>query len=321
MFMKAMWKEYGVDVHGNICNICWYILLFDINLFKLIYSFHSRAKGLCDDACFFKGGNSSLCKHISRYVSFIPFYIHCIFPIEISQRTARLTLRNARRLAWSLSWWLFLDNLKTQHLFKIHKQTLTVSWSLYPNGRRKVFWNTSSISLCQMTRWVFIFYLITCLANHLLFSHFDLSKRRASMLFSCTNAPELKRVIFLITPSFMMKLCRRPRRLWTSWKTIWRWVVPGFVTFISLIYLVDNTQENVNNLWHVDIKGIWSIPCHYIDSPVDKPDKWQLKSKVLAFQELPGWHNGENLATTLSKVLDHYDIQDKVSYAVLILCF
>ena len=64
-----------------------------------------------------------------------------------------------------------------------------------------------------------------------------------------------------------------------------------------------------------------AITVHYIDSPADQPDEWQLKSKVLAFQELPGRHNGENLATTLTKVLDRYDIQDKVSDSALVLCF
>jgi hypothetical protein len=69
MFTKAMQKEDGVDVHGNVCNICQYVLGFNINLFNLMYPFYSRAKGLHDEACFFRGGNSSLRKHISRYVS------------------------------------------------------------------------------------------------------------------------------------------------------------------------------------------------------------------------------------------------------------
>ena len=60
-----------------------------------------------------------------------------------------------------------------------------------------------------------------------------------------------------------------------------------------------------------------AITIHYINSPADQPDKWQLKSKVLTFQELPEQHNRENLATTLTEVLNHYDIPDKVSYSVL----
>ena len=64
-----------------------------------------------------------------------------------------------------------------------------------------------------------------------------------------------------------------------------------------------------------------AVTVHYIDSLVDQPDEWELKSKVLAFQELPRQHNGENLATTLAEVLNCYDIQDKVSYSLLILCF
>jgi len=64
-----------------------------------------------------------------------------------------------------------------------------------------------------------------------------------------------------------------------------------------------------------------AITVHYIDSLADQPDEWHLKSKVLAFQELPGRHNGQNLATTLTEVLDRYNIQDKVSYSVLVLSF
>jgi hypothetical protein len=62
-----------------------------------------------------------------------------------------------------------------------------------------------------------------------------------------------------------------------------------------------------------------AITAHYIDSPADQRDEWKLKSKVLAFQELPGQHNSENLATTLAEVLNRYDIQDKVSHFALIL--
>lgn len=64
-----------------------------------------------------------------------------------------------------------------------------------------------------------------------------------------------------------------------------------------------------------------AITVHYIDSPADQHDEWQLKSKILAFQELPGRHNGENLAATLAEALNRYDIQDKVSHPLLVLYF
>ena len=31
-----------------------------------------------------------------------------------------------------------------------------------------------------------------------------------------------------------------------------------------------------------------AVTGHYVDSPVDHPDEWELKSKVLTFKELPG---------------------------------
>ena len=55
--------------------------------------------------------------------------------IESSWCTARFTLRNARRLAWSLLWLPFLSNLKAWHPFKTHKWTLMALWSLYPSGQ------------------------------------------------------------------------------------------------------------------------------------------------------------------------------------------
>jgi len=60
-----------------------------------------------------------------------------------------------------------------------------------------------------------------------------------------------------------------------------------------------------------------TITAHYIDSPPDQPYEWQLKSKVLGFEELRGRHSGENMATMISEVLDGYDIKDKVRNCVL----
>jgi hypothetical protein len=33
----------------------------------------------------------------------------------------------------------------------------------------------------------------------------------------------------------------------------------------------------------------------------------------LGFEELLGWHSGENMATKISNVLDTYEIKDKVN--------
>jgi hypothetical protein len=56
-----------------------------------------------------------------------------------------------------------------------------------------------------------------------------------------------------------------------------------------------------------------AITAHYIDSPKDQPYEWQLKRKILGFEELQGRHSGENIATVISDVLDTYEIKDKVS--------
>ncbi|PPQ85072.1 hypothetical protein CVT26_005196 [Gymnopilus dilepis] len=57
-----------------------------------------------------------------------------------------------------------------------------------------------------------------------------------------------------------------------------------------------------------------AITAHYIDSPKDQPREWQLKSKVLAFEALKGRHTGANMATTISEVLDQYEINDKLGW-------
>ena len=55
-----------------------------------------------------------------------------------------------------------------------------------------------------------------------------------------------------------------------------------------------------------------AITAHYIESPKGDTYEWQLKSKILGFEELNGRHSGENMATTISNVLDTYEIKDKV---------
>jgi len=56
-----------------------------------------------------------------------------------------------------------------------------------------------------------------------------------------------------------------------------------------------------------------AITAHYIDSQKGDPYEWQLKSKILGFEELLGRHSGENMATTISNVLDTYDMVNNYS--------
>ncbi|KAK2459325.1 hypothetical protein APHAL10511_008680 [Amanita phalloides] len=58
-----------------------------------------------------------------------------------------------------------------------------------------------------------------------------------------------------------------------------------------------------------------AVTAHYIDTPPDQLNEWQLKSKVLALEELQGHHTGENMATKIIKVLEQYEIQDKIGWA------
>lgn len=49
-----------------------------------------------------------------------------------------------------------------------------------------------------------------------------------------------------------------------------------------------------------------AITAHYIN------DDWELKSELLAFEELEGSHTGENLAEVLYTILDLHRIKHKV---------
>jgi hypothetical protein len=57
-----------------------------------------------------------------------------------------------------------------------------------------------------------------------------------------------------------------------------------------------------------------AITAHYIDAPSDQPLEWELKSKLLGFEELQGSHTGANVAVKIIEVLDQYDIRDKASF-------
>ena len=51
---------------------------------------------------------------------------------------------------------------------------------------------------------------------------------------------------------------------------------------------------------------------HYISSPDDQPQDWELKSKQLAFTPFEGNHSGANMANILVQTVDHYGIREKM---------
>ena len=55
-----------------------------------------------------------------------------------------------------------------------------------------------------------------------------------------------------------------------------------------------------------------SLTAHYIDTPVDHPDTWELRSEQLLFQEILGRHTGKNIGEILSCAIDRYDLRGKV---------
>jgi hypothetical protein len=56
-----------------------------------------------------------------------------------------------------------------------------------------------------------------------------------------------------------------------------------------------------------------AITAHYINSPPDQPNEWSLKNNLLCFTEIDGNHGGANQASIMLRVIDRYDIRDKVS--------
>lgn len=62
-----------------------------------------------------------------------------------------------------------------------------------------------------------------------------------------------------------------------------------------------------------------SVIAHDIDSPTDKPQKWELKTEQLAFRPIEGNHSGANIGGILIEVIDKYDLCKKVSIYVVVL--
>ena len=60
-----------------------------------------------------------------------------------------------------------------------------------------------------------------------------------------------------------------------------------------------------------------SITGHYINSPPDNADNWELKTEQLAFKELHGRHSGKNIAQILTRTVDRYELRGKVIFSTI----
>jgi hypothetical protein len=56
------------------------------------------------------------------------------------------------------------------------------------------------------------------------------------------------------------------------------------------------------------------LTAHYIDSPPDYLNVWNLKSKQLLFQVTQGQHTGNNMGEILCHALEQYRLHDKVMW-------
>ena len=56
-----------------------------------------------------------------------------------------------------------------------------------------------------------------------------------------------------------------------------------------------------------------AITAHYIITET-QGDAWELEEELFAFQEIEGQHSGENLAEYIFKVLDKFEILEKVQF-------
>ncbi|KAJ8457093.1 hypothetical protein ONZ45_g18454 [Pleurotus djamor] len=53
---------------------------------------------------------------------------------------------------------------------------------------------------------------------------------------------------------------------------------------------------------------------HYITAPPDSPNDWSLKAEQLAFKPITGNHSGKNVGSILVRVIDQYEIREKVGW-------
>ncbi len=61
-----------------------------------------------------------------------------------------------------------------------------------------------------------------------------------------------------------------------------------------------------------------SITGHYIIGSAEHPQEWELKTDQLAFTPIEGNHSGANMSSIIVRVLDQYNIRDKVSNCPII---
>ena len=52
---------------------------------------------------------------------------------------------------------------------------------------------------------------------------------------------------------------------------------------------------------------------HYITGTKESPQDWELKSEQLGFTHIEGNHSGANLGGILIRIIDRYEIHQKVS--------
>jgi hypothetical protein len=57
-----------------------------------------------------------------------------------------------------------------------------------------------------------------------------------------------------------------------------------------------------------------SVMGHYIYSPLDKPNDWELREEQLTFTPIDGQHNAINQLKILIKTIDCYGLQGKVGW-------
>lgn len=55
-----------------------------------------------------------------------------------------------------------------------------------------------------------------------------------------------------------------------------------------------------------------SVTGHYISAPADAPQDWALQSEQLAFTAIEGNHSGHNIGSILVRVVDWFDLHNKV---------
>ena len=55
-----------------------------------------------------------------------------------------------------------------------------------------------------------------------------------------------------------------------------------------------------------------AVTAHYISSPKERPHEWSLESRLLGYADIKGHHSGANQAAIIMRIVDRYDVRDKV---------